>query len=94
MASYFNSVFWLWVLAVAALGLVLWLVTREAAISERAMELAGRAVQLGTAGIGAVVLTAMIWRAQPSKQPLTRWSILGKAAAAAGRRSGSPAANG
>ena len=71
-------------LAVAALGFVLWLVTRDAAISERAMELAGRTVQLATAAIGAVALAAMIWRAPPVKQPLTRWSILGMAAAAAG----------
>jgi hypothetical protein len=71
-------------LTVAALGLVLALVTREAPISERAMELAGRAVQLATAAIGAVTVTAMVWRGQPAKQPLTRWSILGMAAAAAG----------
>ena len=68
---------------VAALGFVLWLVTREDAISERAMELAGRTVQLATAAAAAVAVTAMIWRAQPAKQPLTRWSILGMAAAAA-----------
>lgn len=71
-------------LTVAALGFVLWLVTREATISERAMELAGRAVQLATAGVGAGAVTAMMWRAQPAKQPLTRWSLLGMAAAAAG----------
>ena len=71
-------------LTVAALGVVLWLVTREAAISERAMEMAGRAVQFAAAGVGASAVTAMIWRAQPAKHPLTRWSILGMAAVAAG----------
>jgi hypothetical protein len=70
-------------LTVGVLGLVLWLLTREAAISERAMELAGRAVQLATAGIGTVAVSGMIWRAKPEKQPLTRWSILAMAAAAA-----------
>ena len=70
-------------LIVAALGSVLWMVTREGAVSERTMELAGRVVQLAAAGIGAVAITAMVWRAQPAKQPMTRWSILGMAAAAA-----------
>jgi hypothetical protein len=71
-------------LTVAALGAVLWLVTREAAVSERAMELAGRGVQLATAGIGLVAVTAISWRAQPANEPLTRWLLLGMAAAAAG----------
>ena len=70
--------------AVGLLGFVLWLVTREAGIGERALELAGRTVQLATAGVGAVAVIVMMWRAKPGKQPLTRWSILGMAAAAAG----------
>jgi hypothetical protein len=70
--------------AVAALGLVLWLATREASMTERAMELAGRTVQLATAGIGAVAVSAMLWPAEPAKRPLTRSSILGMAVATAG----------
>jgi hypothetical protein len=68
---------------VAGLGFVLWLVTRDATISERAIELAGRAMQLLIAGTGAATVTAMLWRTQPAKQPLTRWSILEMAGAAA-----------
>jgi hypothetical protein len=71
-------------LIVAALGLVVWLVTREAGSSERPMELAGRTVQLAAMGIGAVALIAMVSRAQPAKHPMTRTSILALAAAAAG----------
>lgn len=71
-------------LTIGALGSVLWLITRETAMSERAMELAGQAVQLATAGIGAMAAAVMVRRAQPQTQPLTRGSILGMAAAAAG----------
>lgn len=71
-------------LTICALGSVLWLLTREGASSERTMELAGRTVQLATAGIAAVTVIAMVSRAQPAKEPLTRWSILAMAAAAAG----------
>ena len=70
--------------AIAAVAFVLVLVTRETAVTEPAMELAGRAVQLTTVGIGAVALTHMIWRPPLAQQPLTRRSILGVAAAAAG----------
>jgi hypothetical protein len=71
-------------LTVGALGLVLWLVTREAASSERTMGLAGLAVQLATVGIGAAAVVAMVAWAQPANQPLTRRSILALAAAVAG----------
>jgi len=69
---------------VAASGVVLWLVTRDAVISERAMELAGQTVQFAIAAVGAGAVTAMVWRAEPPRHPLTRWSILGVAAVAAG----------
>ena len=70
-------------LTVGVLGFVLWTLTHEAAISERAMELAGGAVQLASAGIGVMAVTVMIRRTPSEKQPLTRWAILGMAAAAA-----------
>lgn len=69
-------------LSLAALGIVLWLVSRETGISERAIELAGQALQLAIAGIGGMALTAMIWYSDPATPPLTRSSILGLAAAA------------
>jgi hypothetical protein len=69
---------------VGALGIVLWLITRESTISERAMEMAGRSVQLTAAAIAGVAIVAMLSRAQPAKQPLTRAAILALAAAAAG----------
>ena len=71
-------------LNVVGLGCVLRVVTREAAIGERAIELVGQCVQLAAAGIGVVAVIAMIRDAHPAKQPLSRWSILGMAAATSG----------